>query len=72
MLSFIGATAYVLPESAAATLIADVFYKSYYPLLVAGFVLLSDIDRPRAIPVRAMVEVGVVVVAAVTLSWYFV
>ncbi|MCC6773287.1 MAG: response regulator [Gemmatimonadaceae bacterium] len=72
VLSFIGATAYVLPESAAATLIADVFYKSYYPLLVAGFVLLSDIDRPRAIPVRAMVEVGVVVVAAVTLSWYFV
>jgi two-component system, cell cycle sensor histidine kinase and response regulator CckA len=61
----------VAPASPMVDVIADALYTSYYPLMVAGFVLLCvwpTTDRGRR---RLLLETSIVVVAGVTFSWYF-
>jgi len=70
--SCFGAWAYLLPQTPAVTLAGDLLYKAYYPLLIVGFLLLADAEARRDHPVRALLELAIVAVAALTLSWYFV
>lgn len=69
--SLAGASAYL--SRGGATLIAagDVLYRAYYPLLVAGFVLLSLRSRGSQRVTRQWIDAAIIVLAACTLSWYF-
>jgi signal transduction histidine kinase len=70
--SCLGAWAYLVPIAPAFAFIDDLLYKSYYPLLLFGFLLLVDAGTLRKAPARALLELAIVGVAALTLSWYFV
>lgn len=72
VLSCFGAWAYLLPQTPDIALVADVLYKAYYPLVIVGFLLLADPTVRRGTPTRAFLELAIVAVAALTLSWYFV
>ena len=51
--------------------IADVFYLAYYPLVIAGF-LLMPFERPRRIErLRRALDIGVVILAAGLIYWNF-
>ena len=71
--SFVGAVGFLLPwRPDWMQLTALVSYKAYYPLLIAGFTLLAVVPRERAARLRLALEVAIVVVAGITLGWYFV
>jgi two-component system cell cycle sensor histidine kinase/response regulator CckA len=70
--SAVGAVGYLLPPTTIGVIAADVFYRSYYPLLVCGFLLLAVLPAVREVRRRLWLDVAIVVLAALTLSWYFV
>ncbi|MBK9978558.1 MAG: hypothetical protein IPP20_11630 [Gemmatimonadetes bacterium] len=70
--SAVGAVGYLLPPTTLGVIAADVFYRSYYPLLVCGFLLLAVLPAVREVRRRLWLDVAIVVLAALTLSWYFV
>jgi PAS domain S-box-containing protein len=51
---------------------ADVPYLLYYPVLLAGLVVLGTTGRPRPETLRAHLDAGVVLVGGFLLVWYFV
>jgi len=72
-LSFIAALGWAaLPGVASVDLVADALYTSYYPTLIAGFTLLCALPRARRARAVLVLDTLIVVVACVTLSWYFV
>ncbi|MBK8247812.1 MAG: response regulator [Gemmatimonadetes bacterium] len=70
--SCLGAWAYLAPAAPSVDVIDDVLYRSYYPLVMLGFLLLVDAEALRDAPARALLELAIIGVAALTLSWYFV
>jgi two-component system cell cycle sensor histidine kinase/response regulator CckA len=70
--SALGAVGYLLPPTTLGVIAADVLYRSYYPLLVCGFLLLAVLPAVREVRRRLWLDVAIVVLAALTLSWYFV
>jgi two-component system, cell cycle sensor histidine kinase and response regulator CckA len=58
--------------SATVDVIADALYTAYYPMLVAGFALLSAMPRTERSRFRLLLETLIVLVACLTFAWYFV
>ena len=73
MLSCIAAVGWAVGTgSATVDVIADALYTAYYPMLVAGFALLSVMPRTERSRFRLLLETLIVLVACLTFAWYFV
>ncbi|MCE9603107.1 MAG: response regulator [Gemmatimonadetes bacterium] len=60
------------PGQAAVDVVADALYNAYYPVLIAGFTLLCALPRSPRARLGLVLDTLIVIVACVTLSWYFV